>query len=131
MRTKNVVDLTGVDRATLKFYEKEGLIDKPRRTSNGYRKYPDEVIDRIKFIKIAKNAGFTLKDIKELINLRKRRVSCKKGRDVALAKCSQLKEKKKEIQTMIKILEEFVHGCEKDLNRNCTFSFNSCCGNND
>jgi MerR family transcriptional regulator, copper efflux regulator len=53
---------------TLRFYEREGLIASPRRLFSGYRAYPDEVLDRIEFIKEAKGLGFTLREIKELLS---------------------------------------------------------------
>jgi MerR family copper efflux transcriptional regulator len=53
---------------TLRFYEREGLIASPRRLFSGYRDYPDEVLDRIEFIKEAKGLGFTLREIKELLS---------------------------------------------------------------
>jgi MerR family copper efflux transcriptional regulator len=52
---------------TLRFYEREGLISSPRRLFSGYRDYPDDVLDRIEFIKEAKGLGFTLREIKELL----------------------------------------------------------------
>lgn len=52
---------------TIRLYERYGLIKEPQRAANGYRQYPKEVIDCLKFIARVKNMGFTLKEIKELL----------------------------------------------------------------
>jgi len=81
MQTKDIMKLTGLDRETLRFYEKKGIITIPNRTASGYRKYNDEVVERINFTLMAKEAGFTLGEIKELLDLKESGVSCKAGRD--------------------------------------------------
>jgi MerR family mercuric resistance operon transcriptional regulator len=60
----------GIGIETLRFYERQGLIDVPPRSSCGYRQYPKEVIARLLFIRRAQNLGFSLKEIKGLISLR-------------------------------------------------------------
>ncbi len=59
----------GIGIETVRFYEKEGLIDPPARTPSNYRIYPESDIMRLRFIRRAKNLGFTLKEIKELLSL--------------------------------------------------------------
>ena len=60
---------TGFSKDTIRFYEKEGLLDAAvsSRSDNNYRNYTDEAIDRLNFIKQAKTFGFTLKEIKRII----------------------------------------------------------------
>jgi MerR family copper efflux transcriptional regulator len=55
---------------TIRFYERQGLIPPPPRRSSGYRSYTQEVIQRIRFIRRAKELGFTLPEIGELLALR-------------------------------------------------------------
>lgn len=64
---RQVSELTGVSLETLRFYENRGLIPAPRRTDAGYRIYTDDVLPRIAFIKRAKNAGFKLEEIRQLL----------------------------------------------------------------
>ena len=59
---------TGVE--TIRFYERQGLIAKPGRTSSGYRMYPPDAMRRLRFIRHAKELGFSLREIKELLSLR-------------------------------------------------------------
>jgi MerR family mercuric resistance operon transcriptional regulator len=55
---------------TLRFYEREGLLEKPPRLNSGYRAYPAATVNRVLFIKRAEELGFSLKEIKELLALR-------------------------------------------------------------
>lgn len=59
----------GIGIETVRFYERQGLIQPPPRTDSNYRIYPEQEVDRLKFIKRAKDLGFTLKEIKELLEL--------------------------------------------------------------
>jgi MerR family copper efflux transcriptional regulator len=69
MKTKQVTECTGLSKDTLRFYEKEKLIPKPARDANGYRVYSVKVVEQLNMITMAKNLGFTLKEIKELSQL--------------------------------------------------------------
>lgn len=60
----------GVGIETIRFYERKGLIAPPPRRASGYRQYPAETVDRLRFIKRAKDLGFSLKEIGELLALR-------------------------------------------------------------
>jgi MerR family transcriptional regulator, copper efflux regulator len=70
MTIGKVARLGGVGVETVRFYEKKGLIDKPPRRVSGYRQYPKETVQQLRFIRRAKELGFTLKEIKELLALR-------------------------------------------------------------
>lgn len=69
MKTKQVTECTGLSKDTLRFYEKEKLIPEPARDANGYRVYSAKVVEQLNMITMAKNLGFTLKEIKELSQL--------------------------------------------------------------
>ena len=55
-----IAKLIGVNKETIRFYERNGLISQPQKPSEGYRLYPKETVDRIRFIKRAQELGFTL-----------------------------------------------------------------------
>jgi MerR family mercuric resistance operon transcriptional regulator len=59
---------TSID--TIRFYEKNGLIPPPSRRESGYREYPGETVARLAFIRNAKELGFTLSEIREMLDLR-------------------------------------------------------------
>jgi MerR family transcriptional regulator, copper efflux regulator len=55
---------------TVRFYEREGLIEPPPRKASGYRQYPQETVSRLRFVRRAKDLGFSLQEIRELLALR-------------------------------------------------------------
>ncbi len=59
----------GVGVQTLHFYEQQNLIPPPPRTRSGYRLYSPEVVERVRFIRKAQTLGFTLEEIKEILDL--------------------------------------------------------------
>ena len=54
---------------TIRFYEREGLLTAPARTTSGYRQYPPEAVARLGFIRRAKSLGFSLAEIRVLLQL--------------------------------------------------------------
>ncbi|MDR1871873.1 MAG: Cd(II)/Pb(II)-responsive transcriptional regulator [Deltaproteobacteria bacterium] len=62
--------LVGVQVVTIRYYEKEGLLDKPQRTPNGYRTYRRTDVDRLRFIRHCRDHGMAIEDIKFLLKLR-------------------------------------------------------------
>ena len=104
----------GVGVETLRFYEREGLIDEPPRTESGYRQYPEETVPRVRFIRRAKELGFTLKEIKELLSLRVGpRSSCGAVRKRSEAKVRDIQEKIRTLRRMEKALMKLVDACKQ------------------
>lgn len=58
-----------VNIQSIRFYERAGLLPAPARTSSGYRSYDDKALDDVNFIKLNQQLGFTLAEIKQLIDL--------------------------------------------------------------
>lgn len=97
---------------TIRFYEREGLIDEPPRRESGYRQYPEETISRVRFIRRAKEIGFTLKEIKELFSLRASpRSRCADVRRRAEAKIKDIEQKVRALQRMKKALVKLTAAC--------------------
>ncbi len=65
-----VAKQAGLGVETIRFYERVGLLEEPPRTDSGYRQYPPETVDKLRFIKRAKQLGFSLKEVGELFALR-------------------------------------------------------------
>jgi MerR family copper efflux transcriptional regulator len=59
----------GVAIDTIRYYEREGLLPEPARRASGYRAYDQDAIRRLRFIRRAKDLGFTLEEIRELLAL--------------------------------------------------------------
>lgn len=58
---------TGTSPDTLRYYEKEGLIEAPRRAANGYRRYDDRHVASVRFVRSAQALGFSLAEIREIV----------------------------------------------------------------
>lgn len=59
----------GVNIQTIRFYERQALLPKPARNSSGYRSYEGKDVERVTFIKRNQELGFTLTEIKQLMQL--------------------------------------------------------------
>jgi MerR family transcriptional regulator, copper efflux regulator len=70
MRIGDVASQAGVNRQTLRFYEREGLLPNPTRAANGYREYPVQTVALVQFIKRAQDLGFSLDEARALSELR-------------------------------------------------------------
>lgn len=102
----------GVGVETVRFYEREGVIDEPPRRMSGYRQYPPETVARIRFVRRAKELGFTLKEIKELLLLRASPDSrCADVRERALAKVQDIQQRVRDLQKMEKALKRLMAAC--------------------
>lgn len=65
-----VASRAGLSIDTVRYYEREGLLEKPARTASGYRHYSSDAVARLRFIQQAKELGFSLSEIRELLALR-------------------------------------------------------------
>jgi DNA-binding transcriptional MerR regulator len=70
LTTGELANWAGVNVETLRFYERKGLLPRPPRRASGYREYPLECVRLIRFIKRAQELGFSLREIRELLDLR-------------------------------------------------------------
>ena len=94
IRIGQVAERAGVNVQTLRYYERRGLLAKPRRLPSGYRTYSPEAVRVVRFIKNAQELGFTLHEIQELIRLREARPRSRaKVRAMALVKIEDVDEK--------------------------------------
>ena len=62
-------ELSGIPSKTIRYYESIGLIPAPARTDSGYRDYSNPEIETMRFIQRARNLGFAIKDVCELLDL--------------------------------------------------------------
>ena len=63
-----VARLTGMAQSAIRYYESAGLLPSPGRSSGGWRAFPPEVVDTLKVIRMARDLGFSLEDIRTLLN---------------------------------------------------------------
>lgn len=116
-----VAKQTGVKIETIRFYEREALIAQPLRNTSGYRQYSADDVRRIRFIKRAKELGFTLKEIAELLSLKADpKSSCADIKVRAAGKIKDLEERLSTLQNMKSILIQLVLTCNgKGTTKDC------------
>ena len=101
-----------VNIETIRYYERRGLIPKPRRRESGYREYSDETTKRILFIKRAKDLGFSLKEVDELLSLKiAPGTTCSDVKSKAEEKIADIEDKIKTLQRMKKALFKLSKTC--------------------
>ena len=97
---------------TVRFYERKALLAEPDRRPSGYRQYDEEVVDRLRFIKRAKELGFTLNEIKELLSLRiDPSTTCADVKNRAEEKIDDIQAKIRTLQKMKKALAKVTKAC--------------------
>ena len=102
---------SGVGVETVRFYERKELIKKPT-AKEGFRKYTLEDAKRIRFIKRAQDLGFTLKEIKGLLDLNSNpRSTCSDVKSQTDAKMKEVEEKIRDLQKMKKSLKNLADAC--------------------
>ncbi|MEJ2346753.1 MAG: heavy metal-responsive transcriptional regulator [Gammaproteobacteria bacterium] len=110
-----VAQRAGISVETIRYYEKQGLLAKPRRSAAGYRQYSDDAVRRLRFIQRAKDLGFTLREIRELLVLRTEPgVSCADVRKQAMDKITGIERKVRRLTQMRDALRTLADECDTD-----------------
>jgi DNA-binding transcriptional MerR regulator len=112
MRIGRVASAAGVSIDTLRFYERQGLLGRPRRNFSGYREYPEAVLEHLRFIRDAKELGFTLREIRELLSMGVRSTrECGPVTRKAEARLAALSGEIRRLQRMRRTLVKMVRDC--------------------
>ncbi len=113
MRIGELSKNTGFQVETLRFYEKQGLIEPVGRTESGYREYNSDSLKQLYFIQQAKSVGFSLNEISELLTLRVERDqhSCFEVKTIAEQKLVKIENKISELNKMRDALHKITDAC--------------------
>ena len=121
LRTIDLAHRIGVRPETIRYYERRGLLPSPKRAASGYRIYTPEHLERVEFIKKCQTLGFSLDEIRELMELKFRGSSpCQHVRDLLLQKLKRVEAQIAGLQTFRKELLANVQECEKTLRRHAS-----------
>lgn len=103
----------GVGVETIRFYERRGLIEQPRKPGDaGFRVYSADTIRRVRFIRRAQDLGFSLREIQELLALRTDpSADCSDVRDRAAAKVEEVDQKIDELKQIRAALHTVIDAC--------------------
>jgi DNA-binding transcriptional MerR regulator len=124
MRAGEVAEAAGVNRETLRYYERRGLLSRPDRSPGGHRLYDDQAVVTLRVIKAAQRLGFTLDEVADLIEVGRRR-----GRDSGLqarasAKLAEIEDRINDLQLIkANLVAALDAGCD-DLHECAT---SDCC----
>ncbi|MDR0356594.1 MAG: MerR family transcriptional regulator [Deltaproteobacteria bacterium] len=130
-----LAELAECQPVTVRYYEKEGLLEKPARGANGYRSYAAEDLERLQFIRHCRDHGIALSDIKILLKLRQApEVDCRPVDHLINGLILQLDERLKSIRKLKKNLETLRGRCHGGSVADCAIlkglsdrSFCTCC----
>lgn len=106
-RIGQLAKLADVTPDTIRFYEKQGMMDHEVRTEGGFRLYSDNDLQRLKFIRYGRQLGFTLESIKELLSIRvdPEHHTCRESKGIVQARLT-------EVETMIAELQRMQHSLQ-------------------
>lgn len=111
---------SGVSAKMIRYYESLGLLKEARRTAAGYRIYDDSDIHTLKFVRRARDLGFSIEEIERLLGLwQNRRRNSGDVRRVAQAHIADLNRRIEELQAMRRTLERLVAHCHGDHRPDC------------
>ena len=105
---------TGVPTTTIRYYEREGLLQSPQRTAANYRAYDQEGVERLRFIRASQAAGLTLSDVKTLLGYRDGTIlPCREVRVLLEKRLKTVEGSLKELRHLHKVLKSFVDICRQ------------------
>lgn len=103
-----------VNVQTIRYYEREGLLPPPHRwEDSGYRDFDEDALLRLRFVRSAKELGFTLREIKELLDMRLLPgESCAEVKLLLNTKLAEIETRMKEMRRLRRVLKKFVAACD-------------------
>ena len=99
-----------VNVETIRFYQRRGLLPQPQKPLGGIRRYGDEDVARVRFIKSAQRIGFTLEEVSQLLKLDDG-AQCKEAKAIAEHKLSEIQHRLADLKRMQTALTELVKRC--------------------
>lgn len=106
---------SGVSVDAVRYYERLKLLPRAARSSGGFRIFPAEIVERIKFIKQAQEMGFSLDEVKQLFSNKDGANQCRTVRNLLLEKLAVLDAKIVQMRSFKKILAHHLADCESEL----------------
>ena len=103
---------------TIRYYQRRGLLEQPKRPAGGVRRYGAEAAVRLRFIKRAQQIGFTLEEVRELLRL-ERTPGCRDARLLAAAKLAAVEARIADLERVQAALRRLVAQCDAGGARSC------------
>ncbi len=111
-KISEVAQLAGMPIDTIRYYERVGLIAAPPRTTSGYRLYPTATLERLQMVRRAKDLGFSLSEIGELLDMLEHRdVPCRELHCRLVSKIEELEGRIGELDRVRNELQALRSAC--------------------
>ena len=112
-RIGELAKMAEVTPDTIRYYEKQQMIDHEVRTEGGFRLYTDNDLQRLRFIRYARQLGFTLDSIRELLSIRidPAHHTCQESKSIVQARLDEAEARIQELQTMQRSLQRLNDAC--------------------
>lgn len=113
MKIGQLAKRTGFSVGTLRYYEHQGLLEKPGRAENGYRAYSEDCLPQLMFIDQAKSVGFSLTEIKQLLSISelKNEHTCGEVKAFVGKKITEIETQIAQLQQMLSTLDAMHSQC--------------------
>ncbi|CAG9168405.1 Cu(I)-responsive transcriptional regulator [Cupriavidus pinatubonensis] len=120
MNIGEAADASGVSAKMIRHYESIGLVDAPPRTEGGYRRYDERAVHTLRFVRRARNLGFSLDEIRGLLSLwHDRRRASADVKAMTLRHVADLEKRIAELAAMRDTLRALAEACSGDDRPDC------------
>lgn len=117
LRSSELARLAGVSTDTLRFYEREGLLAKPPRTSGNYRVYPADALKRIQLVRGGLSLGFSVAELRQLLAVRDRGgIPCLQARKLAKSKLDAIEQDIRDLQALRRVMQKALRSWDEKIN---------------
>ncbi|MGG0690162.1 MerR family transcriptional regulator [Bacillus safensis] len=106
---------TGISPAAIRYYEEHNILPVPRRRSNGYRRYTEDYIVKIQLIKDAKSLGYSLKEIKEILEMLSQDIELDTLKRIVHQKHEEIEKKINSLRLIQDLLSNLLKTPEKEV----------------
>jgi MerR family mercuric resistance operon transcriptional regulator len=111
---------TGVNIETIRYYERVGLLPRPQRTEGRQRAYAEGDVQRLYFIRRGRELGFSLADIRTLLELADRgAVACRETKDMTTRHLADVRAKVRSLRKLERAHKEMTEACQPGRQRSC------------
>ena len=121
MKISEAAASSGCHLETIRYYERIGLLPQPDRTGSGYRVYGSADIERLRFIARGRDLGFSLEEIRSLLQLASdERLSCDDVDRLARTHLTDIRARQEDLRRMADELERVIISCNGGQRAECT-----------
>ena len=120
MRIGEAARISGCHLETIRYYERIGVLTKPRRKANGYLQYTDAEVGHLRFITRSRDLGFSLDEIRDLLRLAKLKdASCNDVDRLAREQLQKVEKRISEMQAIARVLKSTIDACARKSCGDC------------